>query len=199
MSSRLSGLPPIGAALAGVFVDARRGAQDTPPHRGPTCPPASRADGLAPPPPASGRGDFGSAAGGALRCVSTRPSRRTSRTAFADLPLSKNDPLLGFKPYRHKAPRRNSITPERQRDFIACLAATGIVTHPVYDRLKREWQEEERARRLAESDGIARSINAKLELMRQRRLAAEARAAAEREAGRAADEGLPDAGGAAAG
>lgn len=54
--------------------------------------------------------------------------------------------------------------------------------HPVYDRLKREWQEEERARRLAESDGIVRSINAKLELMRQRRLAAEARAAAEREA-----------------
>lgn len=32
MSSRLSGVPPIGAALAGVFVDARRGAQDTPLH-----------------------------------------------------------------------------------------------------------------------------------------------------------------------
>ncbi len=213
-----------------------------------------------------------------MRCHSARPSRRTSRTAFADLPLKKGDPLLGFKPYVHKAPRRNSITPERQRGFIAVLAATGIVTqaarsigaslealyrlrhqpgaegfsaaweaaidrgiarledcaleraiqgepreilkngevvarwvrydtalllfllrqrrgkrwhsegahfanlragHPVYDRLKREWQEEERARRLAESDSIARSINAKLELMRQRRLAAEAEDAAD--------------------
>ena len=51
--------------------------------------------------------------------------------------------------------------------------------HPVYDRLKREWLEEERLRQLAESEGIVRSLNAKLELMRQRRLAAEAEAAAE--------------------
>ncbi|HVR92163.1 MAG TPA: hypothetical protein VHG29_13865 [Novosphingobium sp.] len=36
--------------------------------------------------------------------------------------------MLGFAPYLHKAPRRNSITPERRRGFIACLAATGIVT-----------------------------------------------------------------------
>ena len=39
-----------------------------------------------------------------------------------------DDPLLGFAPYLHAAPRRNSITPERQREFIAALAATGIVT-----------------------------------------------------------------------
>jgi antitoxin (DNA-binding transcriptional repressor) of toxin-antitoxin stability system len=238
------------------------------------------------------------AARGALACRSPRPSRRTSRTAFADLPLKKGDPLLGFKPYRHKAPRRNSITPERQRDFIACLAATGIVTqaarqigaslealyrlrhqpgaegfsaaweaaidrgiarledcaleraiagepreilkngevvarwvrydtalllfllrqrrgkrwhsegahfanlrpgHPVYDRLRAEWTREDNARRAADSEKIIQSINAKLELMRQRRLAAEARDAAEREAESAADLGLPDAGGAAAG
>ncbi|MCJ2184006.1 hypothetical protein MTR62_15075 [Novosphingobium sp. 1949] len=36
--------------------------------------------------------------------------------------------MLGFAPYRHKAPRRNSITPDRQRAFIAALAASGIVT-----------------------------------------------------------------------
>ncbi|EJL30205.1 hypothetical protein [Novosphingobium sp. AP12] len=39
-----------------------------------------------------------------------------------------DDPLLGFAPYLHAMPRRNSITPERQRAFIAALAATGIVT-----------------------------------------------------------------------
>ncbi len=65
---------------------------------------------------------------GVLGCRSPRPSRRTSRTAFADLPPQPDDPLLGFAPYLHKAPRRNSITPERQREFIAALAATGIVT-----------------------------------------------------------------------
>lgn len=60
--------------------------------------------------------------------ASARPSRRTSRTAFTDLPPDPDDPLLGFTPYLHKAPRRNSITPDRQRAFIAMLAATGIVT-----------------------------------------------------------------------
>lgn len=62
-----------------------------------------------------------------------RPTRAiarqaTSRVAFErDLP-SPDDPLLGFEPYRHKAPRSNSITPDLQREFIAHLAATGIVT-----------------------------------------------------------------------
>lgn len=64
----------------------------------------------------------------ALTCQSPRPGRRTSWTAFADLPPEPGDPLLGFAPYIHRAPRRNSITPERQRAFIAALAATGIVT-----------------------------------------------------------------------
>lgn len=64
----------------------------------------------------------------ALACTSARPSRRTSRVAFAAEPPSPDDPLLAFTPYLHKAPRRNSITPERQRAFIAALAATGIVT-----------------------------------------------------------------------
>lgn len=46
---------------------------------------------------------------------------------FEDLPEA-DDPLLGFAPYLHSRPRRNSITPDRQRMFIAALAASGIVT-----------------------------------------------------------------------
>ena len=65
---------------------------------------------------------------GELLCKSARPSRRTSRTAFQSEPPDPDDPLLGFAPYLHSAPRRNSITPERQRAFISLLAATGIVT-----------------------------------------------------------------------
>ncbi|MDP3907023.1 hypothetical protein [Novosphingobium sp.] len=63
-----------------------------------------------------------------MGCASPRPWKRTSRTAFADLPPEPDDPLLGFAPYLHRMPRRNSITPDRQREFIAVLAATGIVT-----------------------------------------------------------------------
>jgi hypothetical protein len=40
---------------------------------------------------------------------------------------SPDDPLLSFAPVPHARPRRNSITAERQRAFIAHLAATGIV------------------------------------------------------------------------
>lgn len=36
--------------------------------------------------------------------------------------------MLDFAPFVHVAPRRNSITPEKQRRFIATLAATGIVS-----------------------------------------------------------------------
>ena len=63
-----------------------------------------------------------------LECRSVRPSRRTSRTAFTAEPPAADDPLLQFAPYLHAAPRGNSITPDKQRAFIACLAATGIVT-----------------------------------------------------------------------
>ena len=38
-----------------------------------------------------------------------------------------DDPLLDFAAYLHQRPRRNSITPDKQRDFIAMLAATWIV------------------------------------------------------------------------
>ncbi len=126
MSYRLSGVPPIGAVLAGVFLDARRGALDTPP---PSCAWGADHLGAAPEPQAERIVPLPAPAQGvSLACRSPRPSRRTSRTAFADLPPEPDDPLLGFAPYLHRAPRRNSITPERQRAFIAMLAATGIVT-----------------------------------------------------------------------
>ncbi|MGE3692945.1 MAG: hypothetical protein AB7F98_16345 [Novosphingobium sp.] len=215
-------------------------------------------------------------------CASPRPGRRTSRTAFADLPPDPDDPLLGFAPYEHKAPRRNSITPDRQRQFIATLAASGIVTqaareigaslealyklrhkpgaeefsaawelaidrgiarledcaleraiageervvlrqgeivarwtrydtqllmfllrqrrgkrwnaegthfanlrpgHPVYERLKREWVEEDRQRREAESEQVIESINRKLETMRRRLMAPDVRDEVDESAG----------------
>jgi hypothetical protein len=57
------------------------------------------------------------------------PRQATSSVAreFTDLSLIEDDPLLGFLPYCHKAPRGNSITPDVQRAFILELAATGIV------------------------------------------------------------------------
>jgi hypothetical protein len=48
--------------------------------------------------------------------------------AFTGPAPEADDPLLDFAPYAHRAPRRNSITPRRQRDFIAALAETGTVT-----------------------------------------------------------------------
>ena len=52
----------------------------------------------------------------------------TSAVAYTAPEPAADDPLLGFAPYLHKAPRRNSITPTLQRRFVASLAATGIVT-----------------------------------------------------------------------
>ena len=60
------------------------------------------------------------------------PSRKiarqaTSAVAHVSPEPDADDPLLSFAPFLHKAPRRNSITPELQRRFVATLAATGIV------------------------------------------------------------------------
>jgi len=57
-----------------------------------------------------------------------RVGMRTSAVAFRRALPEAGDPLLEFAPYLHAAPRRNSITPDRQRAFIAELAASGIVT-----------------------------------------------------------------------
>ncbi|MBV7266701.1 hypothetical protein [Erythrobacter ani] len=56
------------------------------------------------------------------------PREATSAVAFSADPPAPDDPLLDFAPVPHKRPRRNSITPDLQREFIAHLAATGIVT-----------------------------------------------------------------------
>ncbi|WP_299193259.1 hypothetical protein [uncultured Erythrobacter sp.] len=56
------------------------------------------------------------------------PRQATSAVAHRAEPPSPDDPLLGFEPVPHKAPRRNSITADLQRAFIAHLAATGIVS-----------------------------------------------------------------------
>ena len=63
-----------------------------------------------------------------VHCGSVKPAGRTSRVAFWGDGVEAGDPLLGFAPYLHKQPRRNAITPDRQRAFIAALAASGIVT-----------------------------------------------------------------------
>ncbi|MCT2559152.1 hypothetical protein N0B51_09170 [Tsuneonella sp. YG55] len=57
------------------------------------------------------------------------PRQATSAVAYAPAPEpDEDDPLLGFAPFLHPAPRRNSITPALQRRFVATLAATGIVS-----------------------------------------------------------------------
>ncbi|WP_261388951.1 hypothetical protein [Qipengyuania aquimaris] len=61
---------------------------------------------------------------------STRKLARQATSAVAhDAPEPEDDdPLLAFAPFIHSHPRRNSITPQLQRRFVATLAATGIVT-----------------------------------------------------------------------
>ncbi len=56
------------------------------------------------------------------------PRQATSAVAHRAALPAPDDPLLAFTPVPHKAPRRNSITADLQRDFIAHLAATGIVS-----------------------------------------------------------------------
>lgn len=60
-------------------------------------------------------------------CRRATPREGTSYMAFRHEPLDPDDPLLGFKPVVHKEPRRNTITPPRQRAFVAALAECGIV------------------------------------------------------------------------
>ena len=61
-------------------------------------------------------------------CLRQTPRQATSAVAHLGEEPDDDDPLLDFAPYLHVAPRRNSITPDLQRRFIATLAATGIVT-----------------------------------------------------------------------
>ena len=63
------------------------------------------------------------------RPTPTRKIARQATSAVAHVAPEPEagDPLLDFAPYLHKQPRRNSITPNLQRKFIAKLASTGIV------------------------------------------------------------------------
>lgn len=61
------------------------------------------------------------------RNLRATPRQATSAVAHLAPEPEDDDPLLAFAPYLHARPRRNSITPERQRRFVAALAATGIV------------------------------------------------------------------------
>ncbi|KEO91827.1 hypothetical protein EH31_03905 [Erythrobacter longus] len=70
----------------------------------------------------------GPTAGDPTICLRATERQATSAVAHIGLPPDPDDPLLQFKPYRHKQPRANSITPDLQRAFVAHLAATGIVT-----------------------------------------------------------------------
>lgn len=63
-----------------------------------------------------------------------RNKRKVARQATSEVAwefepavITDEDPLLDFAPYLHKQPRRNAITPDLQRAFVAHLAVTGIV------------------------------------------------------------------------
>ena len=94
--------------------------------------------------------------------TSPRPSRRTSATAFAAAAPDADDPLLGFAPYLHPHPRRNSITPAKQRAFIATLAATGIVTQAARS-IGVSLEALYKLRRLAGAEGFAAAWEAALD------------------------------------
>ena len=80
------------------------------------------------PPPTSSPDEEAACHGPPLACTRVTKRQGTSYMAFRGEEPATDDPLLDFKPVPHERPRRNSITAERQRAFIAHLAATGIVT-----------------------------------------------------------------------
>ncbi|MHA7818739.1 MAG: hypothetical protein ACX930_03715 [Erythrobacter sp.] len=86
----------------------------------PDPPPTAGSQASSPRLPASGKGE--------LTCHRQIARQATSAVAHTAPPPEPGDPLLDFEPVPHKAPRRNSITADLQRDFIAHLAATGIVS-----------------------------------------------------------------------
>lgn len=99
----------------------------------------------------------------AERLVNTRKQagQATSAKAFiADTP-DEDDPLLAFRPYQHKQPRSNSITPDLQRRFIATLAATGIVRQAARS-IGRSLEALYRLRGLTGAEGFAEAWEAAL-------------------------------------
>ena len=108
-------LPSPAASTRGLSLD---GAVENPCHSGPqaSAPLHHASHG---PPPRPGEDQ--------PVCLRQTPRQATSAVAYEGAEPEEDDPLLGFAPYIHPAPRSNSITPERQRRFVATLAATGIV------------------------------------------------------------------------
>lgn len=82
----------------------------------------------APPPTRRASGPSPTPHEGEGACSRKIARQATSAVAYTGELPEDDDPLLSFAPYLHTHPRSNSITPERQRRFIATLAATGIVT-----------------------------------------------------------------------
>lgn len=62
-----------------------------------------------------------------LRNKRAIPRQACSQVAFVRQRPAPDDPLLAFEPVVTRTVRKNSITPELQREFIAHLASTGIV------------------------------------------------------------------------
>jgi len=62
-----------------------------------------------------------------LRNKRAVPRQATSQVAFVREKPQPDDPLLDFEPVVTRTVRKNSITPDLQREFIAHLASTGIV------------------------------------------------------------------------
>jgi hypothetical protein len=60
--------------------------------------------------------------------VGPRVARRGGPRRARSRPPDRDEPLLHFEPVPHVASGRNSLTPDKQRAFIAALAASGIVT-----------------------------------------------------------------------
>jgi hypothetical protein len=109
-----------------------------------------------------------------------KPARiKTSYMARRDgEPPAEDDPLLAFTPVPHKQLHKYSLNPERQRAFIAALAATGIVTdaakavgasqeafyrlrnQPGAEAFRRAWDEAlDRAMARVEGSAVQRAID----------------------------------------
>lgn len=90
------------------------------------------------------------------------PRQATSVVAHVAAEPGADDPLLGFAPYLHVAPRRNSITPEVQRRFVAALAATGLVSAAAR-RVGRSLEALYKLRHRPGAEGFAAAWDAALE------------------------------------
>ena len=99
---------------------------------------------------------------GQLTCHRATPRQATSAVAWRAEAPAADDPLLDFAPVVHKAPRRNSITPDLQREFIAALAATGIVSEAAR-RIGKSMEAIYKLRARPDADGFRRAWDAAID------------------------------------